>query len=688
MLIVLAASGLGIMLLRLAKSKKQAPDILEIPIGISLGLGAFGYLSDLIYMLQIVSMKHAYLLLSFTGLICFSLSFNYIKSLLKSQSIPKSENPTILDYVFRISGWLIIVLFCLGLYIQNVVPVNDNDSLVHYGFLSKMIAGGVTFDDMLLLRNMPITDLNRLIPMIYGSGYAIMGSSGAHLMNFVFVISILLLIHLCCVVYVKATDLWNPLPILIALTIRELVFSATTSKVDYGVAMLIVASVVAILNYRSRALWILSILFGLTICSRTNAIFVVFVMLLIFFAAASSEYIKNASSSKLKTKAAFESIKATGHIGLGAVIIAAPPYFIHYLIYGNPLFPFLNGKLGNYEHVYDYIVFNFLRYKVHGFLGPILIYGQLLVQQYKNFLHGLGQFGLGLSPFFALAPFAISRKPKRQNMILLSFFILGYLAWAIYSSHTHRSLLGVAFIGVILISIVLGKLKKLKMIYVPLCLLVLWSAYGTAARLSIDHFPNKGTYVVPYFLGQIDIDKFYQDRILRANPSYYSPKIDDVREIMKRTDGFNLTCVNVYPQLHPDVINVFRFDLPKEDMRTRLSHPDIEELDRYIFTKITSDSYLQNEYDQFSKEIWPTNGVIQKPKNRREAWKLVRKFQDTQYHIMDAVLKSPEKIINIMKLHDSRYLVTHKTDDYLHFADVPELKLIWQSEEINLFEII
>lgn len=681
-IIVLSATGIGIMLLKLTKLKDCLPDMTEVPIGMALGLGVFGYVADLLYMMQIIDMRVFLLLLILAGLVCFGFSFKYIKVLLASRSTGISQHTTKLDYVYRICGWFIVAIFCLGLYIHNVTPVSDNDSVVHYAFLSKMIAGGIPFDEMLLLRNMPITDLNRLIPMIYASGYLLMGTSAAHLMNFVFILTILLLIHLFCVYHAKAIGLWDPLAILISLSIGELTFSGPMAKVDYGVAMLIVASLLALVTYRSRSLWILPAFFGLSICSRTNSIYMVLVMLVIFLVV--KIWDNAAEESRVKSKTIFQAVKAIAFVGLGTFFFASPPYLLHYFIYGNPIFPFRNAIFGHYEHPYDWIVFNFIRYKVKGIFAPIAIYAQLLVKPFMGFLPGdRAALGYGLSPIFILVPFAIDK--RRQYMIPFMFFILGYLVWAVYSSHTHRSLLGVAFIGAILIVGVIRKFRSIKIIYFLLSIFVLWSAWGVVHKISVKQL-TKRTNINSYFLGIIDKDIFYQEEI-KPKLGYYSPDTDDIKIIKKITNGDNVACIKVYPQLHPDFINVFRLDVPTEDMETCYDREDLDEVDRHYLKICLFDPHLQIRYAQLSETIWPADGSLKKPMTRTQVWRLARLVYDSLYYMKESILKRPKNIINVMKLHHSKYLLKRKAGDSLDVSSVDGLELVWQSKGVELFKI-
>jgi hypothetical protein len=436
------------------------------------------------------------------------------------------------------------------------------------------------------------------------------------------------------------------------------------------------AAAVAIVVRQRVPLWLVPALLGLAACARVNAIRTIPVAGLVLCAD-----LAWSGGSRVRLPDLIRALRTTALVALAATLVAAPPYAFQWWIFGNPLFPFFNGVFGAYPHWYDYTLFRYMRYRVAGVLGPFLLYVQLCTIRFWQFLQSPAYLGgrYALGPVFLLVPFTLTR--KRPVVLLFALFVLGFWSWY-FSAHSHRTLLGVAFIGVPLLVDLLSRLRRVTVAYTTLSLGVLSLAFVTL------YAPVEASYL-DYFTGRIGADEFYEREVRAENPLLRTPDIQDVAAIRSVAKDDIVMSVNVVLHAHPDLLKVLLVEVPDSIMASRLEAGDLGDLDRVIVGQTLSNMYLQRRFAAFATRVFPdTEGALPVLMGRRAVWDFVGTYYDVEYFIGDELLRTPGLIVNLMQIQNARYLVTPSGALDGAYRAVRGLHLLRGSPDIDFFEYL
>lgn len=674
-----AATGIGLLVLLAARSASaDGGSRLGLPFATIIGFGTLAYAADLVYMAQVVPTPY------FAG---FAMTAGIVALVLLGRRIdlwPRSEPETRewgsmsrAEGILTVFAWSVVLLGLLKYYMNTVVPINDHDSITHYSFLSRLIATGVPFDDVVLLRKMPIADTNRLVPHLYAFGRMMQGEGSMHVMNFVFFCTTLLLVHNFCVRRLAILPWWSPLPSLLMLNVFENLAAGYSGKVDYGVAMFEVALVFAVVARRSLPRWALPLLAGFAIAARVNSLRMVVAVGLVLLVDLLLEQRDTGKSWPAAARAAGSRIAV---LGLAAIAIGSPPYLMNWAIYGNPLFPFLNGILGSYPHWYDYVLFRHQRYEAGGILAPFRIYAQVCLTRLWQFLPE-GDFGgrYGLGPIFLLVPFTFER--KRWALVLYGVFVAGFLSW-VMTSNTHRTLLGIAFISVPLIVGLIVRIRRAPALYYAVHgVLMLMVGLTLYARLDIDYFP--------YFTGKTTAGDFYERNVRLPHRPMLTPSLADVAAIKRIAGDEPIMSVNIVLHAHPSLRRIFFVALPEADMQTRLRDPALDHEDLIAILRSSQPAYLRERYRAFARQVFPADTGAGLPvlKSRSDKWQFASMYYDTQYMIHDAILARPALITNLMRVQGVRFLVSPVAVPGSDFSGIPALRSVWESDALIVYQL-
>lgn len=674
-----AATGIGLLVLLATRSASvDGGSRLGLPFATIIGFGTLAYVADLVYMLQVVPAAY------FAG---FGMIAGIVALLMNGRRMelwPASDPPAPecgptgrAERILTVVAWSVVLLGLLKYYMNTVVPVNDHDSITHYSFLSRLIATGVPLDDVVLLRKMPIADTNRLVPHLYAFGRMMQGEGSMHVMNFVFFCTTLLLVHNFCVRRLAILPWWSPLPSLLMLNVFENLAAGYSAKVDYGVAMFEVALVFAVVARRSLPRWVLPMLAGIAIAARINSLRMVVAIGVILLIDLLMEHRAGGKTWPASIRGAGAEI---AWLGLAALAVGSPPYLMNWAIYGNPLFPFLNGILGSYPHWYDYVLFRHQRYDAGGILGPLRVYVQVCLTRLWQFLPE-GDFGgrYGLGPIFLLAPIAVER--KRWALVLYGVFAAGFFSWW-GTSNTHRTLLGIAFISVPLIAGLIVRIRRAPMVYYAvhgvLMLMVGLTLYG---RPDIDYFP--------YFTGKATAGDFYERNVRLPHRPMLTPSLGEVASINRIAGNEPVMAVNVVLHAHPSLRRIFFVALPEADMLTRLHDTGLDHADRIAILRSSQPAYLRARYRDFARQFFPADTAAPLPvlKTRSDKWRFASMYYDTQYMIHDEIYRRPALITNLMRVQGVRFLVAPQRTPGSDFSAVAELRRVWESDAVIVYEL-
>lgn len=670
-----AGTGIGLLLLHMGERGRGGARKLGWPFATVVGLAVMGWLADVVYIAQVVSPRIVGFALMGIGIVCLPVALYRARGMSATANAHggwEAEGP--FARALTIVGWCVVLLVLLKQYMNTVLPVNDIDSIMHYAFLSRLIGSGVSFDDVVLLRKMPIADTNRLINHLYALGYMVRGEGSMHLMNFAFLGTAILLVHNFCTRAFGLVPSWSPLPALVALNIFENLATGYSAKVDYGVALLEVALVFSIVLRRELPRWIPALLFGMCVAARVNSARVAVVAGLVLLIDVFHEH----REAGVKTRAAWAAAaKLVGGTALAAIVIASPPYVLNAIIYGNPIFPFLNAFLGSYPHWYDYIVFREQRYDVTGILAPLKIFVQTCVARLWEFLPAsdtIGRYGLG--PVFLLAPLGFRK--RRWVMVLYGAFVVGVLTWTV-TSNTHRTILGMAFMAIPLVILAMQRLWRLKTAYYAIYAgVIAMAAFTLYLRIDLDFFP--------YFVGRQTAAQFY-DQTVRLAPRSLTPGIAEAAKIKQMAREGNIMAVNVVLQAHPDLKRVTTVSVPAVDMQARLRQPGLGDVDRIVILRTIESPYLRQRYGDFAAQYLSPGTEIRPLNGRLEKWRFASIYQDVHYFINDAILASPPLILNLMVAESARILVTPSNLQGGRFRAIPGLRLAWSSDSLDVFAL-
>lgn len=537
--IILAAPAF--LLLRFFRLPEEGSPI-DIPMSLGAGLVCFAYLSDLVFMSQLLNHMfwvNGWLAFSF---VCFPFT---IKAAWKSLrccgnnselSLPSSK----VELFLWGTGWFIVFHLFLGFYIGNIVPPTDGDALNSYQQIVKMIASGMKFDDVMLYIVDRIISLNRMAYHVYALGFQFAGVGGMHLFNFVFICISAYLLHTYAASHLKLIHPLNPFGILILFSIFELTITGIAFKVDYFVAMLVVMTAIAVFSKRWANVWV-ALSIGLLITGRVSAIPTAFVMWLVFSVGLLMPAIKSGEGK-------LSAIKQAVVYGLVSTIVAIPVYGMQFILFGNPVFPFYNEIFGNYVNwrmaTFDRLVF----YPVDGVLAPFKIYWKLVTAKLLS-LPSEHHFGQGLNPLYLVIPFMVNR--RRELLQCWLFFMLGFVVWSI-TGHFHRQFLGVAFVGSLLILFFI--FQRVKNAIVQRAFMVLVLGFAAFAMLH----PYYNVHRLGYFLGLSNADMFYDVEIHKTyRGGRGTPKAVVAQDILKHVGQDRLLSLEI-DVTYPDAGNRIR----------------------------------------------------------------------------------------------------------------------------------
>jgi hypothetical protein len=676
---IVAAAGLGVVFLRWLRRDVHAQPLgIAWPLSLVLGFGILGYTADLAYMLRLASPRFvgAVLLAAGIGLLVLMV---VKRPVVAEQPRPGTPHPwsetTTLERVLTIVGWSVVLLALLKYYMNTVVPVSDNDSLVHYSVLSRMIANGVPLDDVVLLRKMPITDMNRLVQHLYAQAHMVGGEGAMHLMNFVFFATTLLLVHQFCTQQLRLLPDWSPLPALVALGLFENLTTGYTAKVDYGVAMFEAALAFAIVLRRELGYRTIAVLIGFAVAARVNSMRFAVVVGIVLATDLLIEQLRVSG----RGPALRHALQQTSLVGLGAVAIAGPPYLFNQMVYGNPFFPFFNGVLGAYTHWYDQAVFGSQRYAVTGLLTPVLLYLQVCLTRFWQFLRPGESLGgrYALGPLFLLIPFAFER--KRWVLVSQALFWLGFLVWAM-TAHTHRTLLGVAFLAMPLIVNVICRLRAIPLAYS--------TTYGAALALTVLtlYAPSDVDYFA-YFTGRTTRETFYETTVRSRNAALQPPALSDVEAIRRIAGERRILAVQGLLAAHPALFRTTHVAMPVQDMAARLRDPALDDTDRQVIGSLLGSEYLRERYRSFADSVFSTTTPGPVLDSRRATWRFARAYADVAYFLQDSLSRNPALLVNLMRVQRAPVLVVPAGLRSSELRAVAALHHVWSSATIDVYEL-
>lgn len=661
--------GIGVALLQAAARGRKLTGV-ELTVAPALGMLVLGYVSDLIFMTGGVDMRPVYRAEVAVGLGLLVWRFRHVRL----RAAPAPAAPWT-DRALWTVGWAVVAWFACELIVGNVSPVNDGDSFFHYALYSQSLSRGVTFDEILLLKNFPFADLNRIIEHVYAAAGTLGGVGSLHLMNLAFITGIALVAQGLSAGVLRICRWTNPLPILAFLSLRELVYTGYSAKLDYGVALFELTALVLWLTWRDRRLWMLVLGLGLTLCARTNSLRFALVIPVLWLA---DQWWYRREEGSLRAM-----LVRTVAVGAGVLAVASPPYLMHAFIYGNPLFPMFNSVLGHYRHYYEWTVLETLRYRTdYGWFAPVAVYVQMALLDWTA-IPGVRlppNTGYGMSALMLMAPLAIRR--DRRYLWLLGFVGLGYITWYA-QAHTHRTGLSFAVVAVVLAVAVIAALRRrLAPLYfagaIAVAALAAWSASDFLGfnSLKLDYYYAYGGWTKADYNDNL-MKTLYGDRVLT------SAELSDIYAIV---GDAHLAAMNLAPFSDPRLIRTKRLMISSRSMAAIADDPDAEDTDRRVAREQLDSAYLNQQARDVSARLWPADGV-QRPLQQGAdfRWYLTASYDALQF-IGDDVLAEPARLAPMLRFEGVRYLLAPRRSVYgtQSFADLTE---VWRSDAAILFRV-
>lgn len=664
----LAAWGVGLAVLALATRGRDRHTGLDIAIAPALGFGLVGYAADLLFMTGALDMRPVYWAITGLGLLLFV-------SQVRRWPVSVSQATPQLDRVLWTVGWLVVAWFSWKLFVGNVTPINDNDSIYHYGFYSRLLADGATFDEILLLRNFPTTDLNRILQHVYGLAGALGGDGALHLVNLLFLAALVLLAQGLAASALSATRWLNPLPVLAVLSLREIIYTGFTAKLDYGVALLELSAATLFLTWRDRARWILPVGLALALCARTNS--------LRFAAVIPTLWILD----QIWTRAAHGGwsgiSRRTLAVGVATILLAAPPYAMQEFVYGNPFYPMLNGVFGEYSHYYDWVMFDTLRYVTeYGWLSVIVVYVTVAL---KNLYAVPGVITppnspWGLSALMLLAPFAL--RWDRVTLWLTGFVGVGYLTWY-WQSNTHRSLLSVAVVAVVLGAVAVSRLRSVS---VPAFVAGLAGVAALTIWTGRDFLSfNNLHFNYHYTAGRWSADEYHDLMVRRSYPGVI-PEAVEAAAIKDIIGDAHMASIDLTPFAHVDLIRTRRLMIPTTPMPAIAADETADPDDRRIARELSESAYLNGEAEAVFTRLWPADGPQRPLAGSADLRWYLTASHDTWRHVADALHEDPRRLAPLLRFEGVDYVLALTSSVY-GTTVVEGLTEVWRSQAFVLLRV-
>lgn len=667
MVVGLSVTGIGLTLLK-ASSGGSGPSGLEIALAPPLGFAVLGYVADLIFMIGTVDMRPVYRVEVLAGVGLFVWQFRALRL---------RGTTTTVSWVERVlwtAGWAVVAWFAAKLVVGNITPISDGDSFYHYAFYSQSLSAGVTFDEILLLKNFPMTDLNRIIPHVYAAGGTLGGVGALHLMNFLFIVGIALVAQAVSVDLLKVSRWANPLPILAVLSIREIVYTGYSAKLDYGVALLELTALALWLTWRDRRPIALAVGLGIALCARTNSLRFAAVIPLIWLF--DQWWYRRADGG---TRAM---IARTLAVGCGVALVAAPPYVMHYVIYGNPLYPMFNELFGHYRHYYEWVFFETLRYRTeYGWFGMVVVYIQMALLDWMP-IRGVvfpPNTPYGISVLLLLVPLAFRR--SRVTLWLLGFVVLGYLTWYA-QTHTHRTFLSVAVVAVVLVAAAISRLSHQLVVLrhgllVGVVALAAWSANGF---LGFNWLGINYSYACCLTKAEYNdtlLPRLFGDRVLPSS---------DLDAVSAIVGDSHLAAMNLAPFSDPRLIRTHRLSISARPMAVIEADATVDKVDRALVRELLASDYLAEQARQVEARLWPTDGRQRPLADDADLhWYLTASY-DATYHLGDALLADPVRLAPMLRFEGVEYLLAPITSVYGR-EPLPQFTEVWRSDTAILLRV-
>lgn len=664
----IAAWGVGLALLSLAAGGRSRHTGLEVAIAPALGFGAVGYVADLLFMSGGLDMRPVYWAITGLGLLLFA-------SQVRRWPLRAPHTTPWPDRILWTAGWLIVAWFSWKLFVGNVTPINDNDSIYHYGFYSRLLADGATFDEILLLRNFPTTDLNRILQHVYGLAGTLGGDGALHMVNFLFIAALALLAQGLAVGALGAARWLNPLPILAVLSLREIIYTGFTAKLDYGVALLELSAATLFLTWRDRARWILPVGLALALCARTNSLRFAAVIPVLWIL------------DQIWTREAYGGWSAitrrTFGVGMATILLAIPPYAMQEFIYGNPFYPMLNGVFGEYAHYYDWVMFDTLRYVTeYGWLSALVVYVTVAL---KNLYAVPGvvtppNSPWGLSALMLLAPFALRR--DRVTIWLTGFVAVGFLTWY-QQSNTHRSLLSVAVVAVVLGAVAVTRLRAVSdpafiAGLAGVAALTIWTGRDF---LSI----NNQQFNYHYVAGRWSADEYHDLMVRRSYPGVI-PDASEVAAIRTVIGDAHMASIDLTPFAHVDLIRTRRLMIPATPMAAIAADENADPDDRRIARELNESAYLNRQAEALFNRLWPTGGPQRPLSGSADLRWYLTASHDTWRHVADALHEDPRRLAPLLRFEGVEYVLASAASVY-GTTGAEGLTEVWRSEAFVLLRV-
>jgi hypothetical protein len=663
----LSVTGIGLSLLK-ATGRGRGLSGLEIALALPLGFAVAGYVADLVFMTGNVDMRPVYRVEVLIGFVLFV----WHARTLRVQGA--TMRASWVERALWTVGWAVVVWFAAKLVVGNITPISDGDSFYHYALYSQSLSAGVTFNEILLLKNFPLADLNRIIQHVYATAGTLGGVGALHLMNFWFIVGIALIAQAVSVDVLKVSRWANPLPVLAVLSIREIVYTGYSAKLDYGVAVLELTALMLWLTWRDRRSFMLAVGLGIALCARTNSLRFAAVIPLIWLIDQWWHRREDGGTRAIVVR--------TLAVGCGVALVAAPPYVMQYVIYGNPVFPMFNDIFGHYRHYYEWTLLDTLRYRTeYGWFGAVVVYAYMALSDWMP-IPGVvlpPNTPYGLSVLLLLVPLAFRR--SRATLWLLGFVALGYLTWYA-QAHTHRTLLSVAVIAVVLGAAAISRLSRpfvalRHALFVGVVGLTAWSASGFLGfnSLGMNYF-----YVCCWPTSE------YHDTFL---PRVFAGRVlpaADLDAIYAIVGDAHLAAVNLAPFSDPRLIRTRRLHISTRSMAAIEADEAGEQVDRAVARELLASEYLTEQARQIEARLWPADGQQRPLEGGADFhWYLTASY-DTMQHVGDALLADPARLAPLLRFEGVKYFLAPATSVY-GSERVSQLTEVWRSDTAILLRV-
>ncbi len=667
LVVALSATGVGLTLFKAAARGRDLSG-LEVVLALPLGFALVGYVADLVFMTGNVDMRPVYRVEVLVGFVLF---------VWHARTLRVRGATTRASWVERVLwtvGWAVVVWFAAKLVVGNITPIADGDSFYHYALYSQSLSAGVTFNEILLLKNFPLADLNRIIQHVYAAAGTLGGVGALHLMNFLFIVGIALIAQAVSVDVLKTSRWANPLPVLAVLSIRELVYTGYSAKLDYGVALFELTALALWLTWRDRRSFMLAVGLGIALCARTNSLRFAAVIPLIWLIDQWWYRREGGGTRALVIR--------TLAVGCGVALVAAPPYVMHYVIYGNPVFPMFNDVFGHYRHYYEWVLLATLRYQTeYGWFGAVAVYIQMALLDWMP-IQGVKlppNTGYGLSVLLLLVPLAFRR--SRATLWLLGFVALGYLTWYA-QAHTHRTFVSVAVVGVVLSGAAISRISRpfvalRHALFVGVVALAAWSANGFLGFNWLEH---------NYYYACCWTKAEYHDALL---PRLFANRVlpaSDLDAIYAIVGDAHLAAMNLAPFSDPRLIRTRRLSISARSMAVIEADTEAEDADRTVARELLASNYLAEQARQVEARLWPADGQQRPLSGGADLhWYLTASY-DALQHVGDALLADPARLAPMLRFEGVRYLLAPITSVY-GIESLPQLTEVWRSDTAILLRV-